>query len=442
MQNETFDAKKAFKTITEGHDQQHIASAISAGAAQFAWYAIYFVYLPEHRLLLFIWQFLILLLPILVCVNRKKLGLNSGQCNLFSILLIATLAWCLINICPPEIRIVVFLGVSMLFLGPGFLAFWPMRYYLYVVILSAVLNVLFFVTVGKLSFQEYLLNNIFPSTIVVMIGAFLLNSRMVNMIKKERIKWSLEQSEKQLSELNQKTKAELEFLIYSISHDLRSPILSVKGLLMLINQSEKLNPQQYSYLKMAESSTDRLDQTIYDMLDFADNATIELKSESFNMRVMVQEIFDDLKFLAKVPIDFQINIAGSDIVYADRKRIKTIIKNLASNAVKYSRKDSDDAFVKFTMFQNHQSIEFEIADNGIGIPEEEQKKIFEMFYRYAPDTNGSGLGLFIVKEVLAKIGGTISLKSARSQGSAFRVNLPLCGVTENNQVQVPELQHL
>jgi hypothetical protein len=69
MQNETFDAKKAFKTITEGHDQQHITSAISAGAAQFAWYAIYFVYMPEHRLLLFIWQFLILLLPILVSVQ-------------------------------------------------------------------------------------------------------------------------------------------------------------------------------------------------------------------------------------------------------------------------------------------------------------------------------------------------------------------------------------
>jgi signal transduction histidine kinase len=442
MQNETFDAKKAFKTITEGHDQQHITSAISAGAAQFAWYAIYFVYMPEHRLLLFIWQFLILLLPILVSVNRKKLGLNSAQCNLFATLLIATLAWCLINICPAEIRIVVFFGVSMLFLGPAFLSFWPMRYYLYVVILSAILNVLYFVTVGNLSFQEYLFNNIFPSTIVVMIGAFLLNSRMINMIKKERIKWSLEQSEKELRMLNKKTKAELDFLIYSISHDLRSPILSVKGLLMLINQFEKLNPQQYSYLKMAESSTDRLDQTIYDMLDFADNATIELKSESFNIRVMVQEIFDDLKFLAKVPIDFQINIAGSDIVYADRKRIKTIIKNLASNAVKYSRKDSDDAFVKFTMLQNHQSIEFEIADNGIGIPEEEQEKIFEMFYRYAPDTNGSGLGLFIVKEVLAKIGGTISLKSARLKGSAFRVNLPLCGVTENDEVQVPELQHL
>ena len=425
MQNETFDAKKAFKTITEGHDQQHITSAISAGAAQFAWYAIYFVYLPEHRLLLFIWQFLIMLFPILVSVNRKKLGLNSAQCNLLSILLIATLAWCLINICPAEIRIVVFLGVSMLFLGPGFLAYWPMRYYLYVVAFSVFLNIVYFVTVGKLSFHEYLINIVFPSSIIVMIGAFLLNSRMVNMIKKERIKWSLEQSEKELSMLNKKTKAELDFLIYSISHDLRSPILSVKGLLMLINQFEKLNPQQNSYLKMAESSTDRLDQTIYDMLDFADNATIESKSESFNIQVMVQEIFDDLKFLAKVPIDFQINISGSDIVYADRKRVKTIIKNLASNAVKYSRKEAKDSFVKFKLHEDSNNIVFEIADNGRGIPKEEQVKIYQMFYRATTDSTGSGLGLFIVKEVLSKIGGTIELESDENKGSVFKVTVPI-----------------
>ncbi len=424
MQSASFDKKKAFREITGGHDQQHITSAIAAGAAQFAWYAIYFVYLPEYRLLLFIWQFLILLLPILVCVNRKKLGLNSAQCNLFSILLIATLAWCLINICPAEIRIVVFLGVSMLFLGPAFLSYWPMKYYFYVLLLSIFLNIVYFVTVGKLSLHEFFINNVFPSLVVVMIGAFLLNSRMVNMLKKEQIKWALEQSEKELSMLNQKTKAELEFLIYSISHDLRSPILSVKGLMMLIRDFEKLNPEQQSYLVLAEGSVERLDQTIFDMLDFADNARFDLKSESFDIREMVQEIFDDLKFLAKVPIDFQIEIEGSDEVYADRKRVKTIIKNLVSNAVKYCRKDASDTFVKFSLRQDKNKIEFEISDNGMGIPSEQQEKIFEMFYRYATDISGSGLGLFIVKEVLGKIGGTIELESQENKGSVFNISIP------------------
>jgi signal transduction histidine kinase len=227
--------------------------------------------------------------------------------------------------------------------------------------------------------------------------------------------------------LNQKTKTELEFLIYSISHDLRSPILSVKGLLMLIRDFEKLNPEQKSYLTMAGGSVERLDQTIFDMLDFANNARIDLKSESFDIREMVQEIFDDLKFMAKVPIHFQIEVEGSEIIRADRKRLKTIIKNLASNAVKYSRKDAVEAFVKFKMIQHHQNLELEIADNGIGIPEAEQQKIFEMFYRYAPDTNGSGLGLFIVKEVLSKICGKIELESVLDKGSVFKVMVPVVG---------------
>jgi signal transduction histidine kinase len=125
-----------------------------------------------------------------------------------------------------------------------------------------------------------------------------------------------------------------------------------------------------------------------------------------------------------VPIHFQIEVEGSEIIRADRKRLKTIIKNLASNAVKYSRTDASDAFVRFSLRQDKDKIEFEISDNGIGIPSEQQEKIFEMFYRYVSDTNGSGLGLFIVKEVLEKIGGKIELESQENKGSTFRVSVP------------------
>ena len=300
-----------------------------------------------------------------------------------------------------------------------------MNYYIAMVIFSAFLNLLFYNIFGTVELSSFMLYNVFPLGLTALLGAFLLNNRMSTLIKQERIKWSLEKSEKELSLLNQKTAEELDFLVYSISHDLRSPVLSVKGLISLISDFEKLAPEQINYLKMAEGSVERLDQTIYDIVDFADNANLTFKAETFDIRETVQEIFDDLKFLAKVPIDFQIEIEGSDEVYADRKRIKTIIKNLASNAVKYSRKNATDAFVKFKMIQNNQQIEFEIADNGIGIPELEQEKIFEMFYRYATDTNGSGLGLFIVKEVLAKIGGRVELHSTLSKGSVFKVSLPL-----------------
>jgi signal transduction histidine kinase len=424
MQTDIFDRKVAFRAITERNDQVHLTSAMASAGAQFAWYAIYFVYLPEHRLLLLIWQFLVMLLPILICKYRKKLGLNGAQCQLIAIFFIATLGWCLMNICPGEIRLVVFFGITMLFLGPAFLAFWPFRYYLAVVIFSVILDITYYITVGYLSFSDFIFHNVFPSAITIFVGAFLLNSRVVNLLKKERIKWSMVQTEKELSLMNLKTRAELEFLIYSISHDLRSPILSVKGLLMLIKDFEKLNPESSNYLQMAEGSVDRLDQNIYDILDFANNAKIELKYENFDMGEMVEEIFNDLKFLTKHTINFQIEIEGSEMVYGDKKRLKTIIKNLASNAVKYSRIDAADAFVKFKLRQDNDQIEFQVEDNGIGIPPEQHQKIFDMFYRYANDNNGSGLGLFIVKEVLSKLGGTVKLDSIEGKGSVFKISIP------------------
>ena len=427
MQSDSFNRKVAFRAITERNEQVHLTSAIASAGAQFAWYAIYFVYLPEYRLLLFVWQSLVMLLPILICKYREKLGLNGAQCQLIAILFIATLGWCLMNICPGEIRLRVFFGICMLFLGPAFLAFWPFRYYLAVVIFSVILNITYYLTVGYLSFSDFIFHNVFPSAITIFVGAFLLNSRVVNLLKKERIKLSMEQTEKELRLINEKTRAELEFLIYSISHDLRSPILSVKGLLMLIKDFEKLNPESNSYLQMAEGSVDRLDQNIYDILDFANNAKIELKFESFDMREMVQEIFNDLKFLTKLPISFQIEIEGSEMVYGDKKRFKTIIKNLASNAVKYSRIDATDAFVKFKLHQDNDQIEFQVEDNGIGIPPEQHQKIFDMFYRYANDNNGSGLGLFIVKEVLTKIDGKIELESVLDKGSVFKVMVYVVG---------------
>lgn len=113
------------------------------------------------------------------------------------------------------------------------------------------------------------------------------------------------------------------------------------------------------------------------------------------------------------------------ILISIKKRIKVITKKLASNAVKYCRKDSKDSFVRFKLKENPNNIEFSVEDNNSGIPETLQQKFFEMFYRYATDISGSGLGLFIVKEVLAKIGGSIALESEPAKGSKFKVAVPL-----------------
>jgi len=211
MQSPTFDIKKAFKAVTEQNELAHVYSAISSAISQFAWYAVYFVYLPDMRLLLFVWQFLVVVIPILISVYRKRLGINGAQCQLFTVFFIAPLGWCLLNVCPEDIRLVVLLGTSVIFLGPAFLSFWPMRYYYAVIIFSVILDIFFYLTLSKLSFSDFLILNIFPTAIAIILGAFLLRNRSTSMLKKEHFKWSMEQSERQLSALTQKTKAELDF---------------------------------------------------------------------------------------------------------------------------------------------------------------------------------------------------------------------------------------
>jgi signal transduction histidine kinase len=113
------------------------------------------------------------------------------------------------------------------------------------------------------------------------------------------------------------------------------------------------------------------------------------------------------------------------ILTSIKKRIKAITKKLASNAVKYCRKDSKDSFLRYKLKENPNNIEFGVEENNRGIPEKHQQNFFDMFYRYNTVISDSGLGLFIVKEVLAKIDGSIALESEPAKGSKFKDAVPL-----------------
>jgi signal transduction histidine kinase len=100
-----------------------------------------------------------------------------------------------------------------------------------------------------------------------------------------------------------------------------------------------------------------------------------------------------------------------------------VLSNLVSNAVKYHRLDQEDPYIRVTFRSSSEKIEIVVEDNGQGIPAESLPKIFDMFYRASLDTDGTGLGLYIVKEALSKIKGTISVRSELGKGSSFTVLL-------------------
>jgi signal transduction histidine kinase len=112
-------------------------------------------------------------------------------------------------------------------------------------------------------------------------------------------------------------------------------------------------------------------------------------------------------------------------VRTDKSRLKVVLSNIISNAIKYHNLRQEDPTVQITSSQFESTVCISIKDNGIGIPEEAQEKIFDMFYRASDRAGGSGLGLYIVKEIVEKLEGSITVNSVFGVGTTFEVRIPV-----------------
>ncbi|MCU0445076.1 MAG: PAS domain-containing protein [Microscillaceae bacterium] len=245
---------------------------------------------------------------------------------------------------------------------------------------------------------------------------------------------SLTASEEELRQVNQvltqtndeltKANAELDRFVYSASHDLRAPIASVLGLISLCRMTEDVH-KIYEYLRLQEVSIRRLDSFIRDILDYSQNTRLEVKKESINFKNLVKETFEQYSFLDNFnEIEKIIEIEQEERFFSDTRRLSIVLNNLISNAIRYSKLPQAQPFVRLKAAVKDRRAYLEIQDNGIGIEEEHQSKIFEMFYRATTHKSGSGLGLYIVKEAIQKLQGEIHLTSAAGQGTLIKIELP------------------
>ena len=227
----------------------------------------------------------------------------------------------------------------------------------------------------------------------------------------------LEDERSKLKKANQ----ELDNFLYRTSHDLRSPIASVLGLANLA-KLEMREPKSLEYIAMIEDRVKKLDMVISDILDLSRSTKAEPKIERIDFNALMEDILSDIRFGKKTePISFRFNPNPINIFFADYSQMKTVLSNLVYNAVKYHRTQQSDPFVSIE-FKKDQVI-ISVADNGEGIAEEHQEKIFEMFYRASTNSDGTGLGLYMVKEVLDKVNGIITLKSVPGKGSIFTIRM-------------------
>ena len=221
-----------------------------------------------------------------------------------------------------------------------------------------------------------------------------------------------------------KTNSELDSFVYSVSHDLRAPLLSLQGIIELIQDSEGLTDEIKEYLGMAHVSVHRLDNNIREILEYSRNARLQVTPETFNIREMVEDIYSSLRFSTEDSIDFITEVEQPELIATDKARLKVMLNNIISNSVKYRRKDGLKPYVKFTMNRFNHHYNMSVEDNGEGIPDGSKEKVFDMFYRASTSTTGTGLGLYICKEIITKLHGTISLQSELGKGTTVNFMIP------------------
>lgn len=221
----------------------------------------------------------------------------------------------------------------------------------------------------------------------------------------------------------QQTNEELDLFVYSVSHDLSAPLKSVQGLVNVSRLDNDLTKKD-EYLQKISQSVNKLDRFIQEVLEYSQNKRLDIRPERISLSQLIREILSNLEHLENYrSIRIDISKVNDEIV-TDHLRLKMILNNLISNAVKFQKTNSlSDPFIHISTERKNDLIIITIEDNGEGIKQEIQSKIFDMFYRGTLTSKGSGLGLFIAKEAALKLGGDISVESEYGKGSIFRIAL-------------------
>lgn len=233
---------------------------------------------------------------------------------------------------------------------------------------------------------------------------------------------ALRKQNEELAKINK----ELDSFVYSVSHNLRAPLMSVLGLVNLARVDDRKRDNIFDqYFNMMSHSIQRLDETLKEILDYSRNARHELNVGLVQIEALLNDCMDRLKYMdGSDTIVKEMRIDQTADLYSDGYRLAVIFNNLLSNAIKYRDTTKERSFVKFHVSITDRYAEIEIADNGIGVNDELLSRVFDMFFRATERSEGAGLGLYIVKETLEKLDGRIEVQSRYGEGTVFRIKIP------------------
>ncbi|GGZ27379.1 hypothetical protein GCM10007049_20270 [Echinicola pacifica] len=222
--------------------------------------------------------------------------------------------------------------------------------------------------------------------------------------------------EKMHSEMNQ--------FVYSLSHELRGPLMSISGVSKLAKM-ECFDPTILEYFEMIDSATVKLDDFIYKMLDFYRSTKIDNVVANVDFGELLNQQYEAYQNKWDLgEIEIETIIDQKEEFYSDEAKLRVIFNNLFSNAFKFQKEDNSDKYIKIRIEVSGGNAIIEVADNGIGIDEKYRDGVFNLFHRATQKNVGSGIGLYMVKESVEQLRGSIELNTVLGEGTQFRITIP------------------
>ncbi len=269
---------------------------------------------------------------------------------------------------------------------------------------------------------------IFVLALVIAWISYVVTSRMLNK-RRDYLQRLIDERTKDLQQANDELTQrnnELDRFVYSASHDLSAPLKSVLGLIS-VSRMENPGEPQTQYLNMMQRSVLKLEEFIRDVVSYSRNTRMEAKYETIDFRSFVNALLNDHQYAPNFSkIKFMAEAGTSSPFVSDAMRLKIVLNNLISNAIKFHQYNGKEVpYVKIRLVQEGQSFVLSVEDNGRGIDAYHLDHIFDMFYRATDQAQGSGLGLYILKEAVLKMKGKVSVQSTIDKGTLFTITLPV-----------------
>lgn len=255
------------------------------------------------------------------------------------------------------------------------------------------------------------------------------NSNVIKEVEDEVSEWMEDQAQ-EISRLTEWQEYRRRF-IGDIAHELKTPIFNIQGYLdTLIDGAIDDLSIRDKYLNRAVRNVSRLNTILegLDAISRLESGTLVLEIQKFDIKMLVEEVFEDLEFKAKkrnITLEFKSGADPSKMVEADRESIRQVLTNLITNSIKYG---NDDGATRVGIYDMDKNLLIEVGDNGIGIPEDHLERVFDRFFRVDKSRSrnlggGSGLGLSIVKHIMEAHNQSVNVRSTHGVGSTFGFTL-------------------